>query len=118
MRAAALAVVGGGVRRDLAAAAPPSTANKVRQSGNGLGVMGTTCPLADVSLPTSSTRFTRQRNRQLPELRLGEQVADLLSLAANPMRLGPGNVFYNGGVAMSSAGHRAYGVYGRRYIAF
>jgi len=42
------------------------------QSGNGLGVMDTTCPLADASRQTSSTLFTRQRNRQLPELRLGE----------------------------------------------
>jgi hypothetical protein len=118
MQAAGLVVVGAGVRRDLAADAPPSTANKARQSGNGLGVMGTTCPLADVSRPTSLTLFTRQRNRQLPELRLGEQTAGLLSLAANPVRLGSGNDFCDAGVAMSSAGHRAYGVGGRRYMTF
>src|ERR1700741_190347 len=97
MQAAGLVVVGAGVRRDLAADAPPSTANKARQSGNGLGVMGTTCPLADVSRPTSLTLFTRQRSRQLPELRLGEQTTGLLSLAANPARLGPGNDFCDAG---------------------
>jgi len=38
MQAGGLAVVDAGVRRDLVADAPPSTANKARQSGNGLGV--------------------------------------------------------------------------------
>ena len=83
-----------------------STANKARQSANGPAATGTTCPLAAASRPTSSTHSTRQRNRQLPELRASSMGSlYCASLAANSSPPGPGKRFVPpAALLVSSAG--------------
>ena len=67
MQAGGSVAAGADVRLDRAVGGRRSIANKVLQSAIGRAATGTMYPPADASLPMSSTHFTRQRSRQLPE---------------------------------------------------